>query len=365
MGGGPPVSSESGDTSQRLRSEEPPMPRPARSVTGTAAAALTVAAIGLFTAAPSAYAGELGPLEIPPAAAASGDTVGTTASGSDTKAAGHANSLEAGVFARTPAGEREALADTFRVPEKTGAGKVTGQDDGNDTGQDDASGDDPGTGSKLPSLDDLAARGESLIGNANPFGLGTSTGQSDTPPERDTGSDTGRDTGDGERETGNDERETGNGNGERETGNETGNDERETGNGNGNGGRDTGNGNGNGGRDTGNDGRETGNGNGNGGHETGNGNGNGGHETGNGNGNGGRDTGNGNGNGGRDTGNGDEGGGGYDSTTGPSGHVKTGVGGSVRPDTTQIAAGVGVLAASAVGGAWLLRRRASGTQAGS
>ncbi|WP_326819219.1 hypothetical protein OIE61_13855 [Streptomyces sp. NBC_01762] len=307
------------------------MPRPARSVTGTAAAALTVAAIGFFTAAPSAYAGELGPLEIPPAAAASGDTVGTTASGSDTKVTGHANSLEAGVFALTPAGETEALADTFRVPEKTGAGKVTGQDD--------ASGDDPGTGSKLPSLDDLAARGESLIGNANPFGLGTSTGQSDTPPERDTGSDTGRDTGNGERETGN-----GNGNGERETGN-----------GNGDGGRDTGNGNGNE-----NGGRDTGNGNGNGGHETGNGNGNG---------NGGRDTGNGNGgrdtgNGGRDTGNGD-GGGGYDSPTGPSGHVKTGVGGSVRPDTTQIAAGVGVLAASAVGGAWLLRRRASGTQAGS
>ncbi|MGW9132112.1 hypothetical protein [Streptomyces sp. NPDC055681] len=361
MGGGPPVSSESGDTSQRLRSEEPPMPRPARSVTGTAAAALTVAAIGLFTAAPSAYAGELDPLEIPPAAAASGDTVGTTASGSDTKATGHANSLEAGVFARTPAGEGEALADTFRAPEETGAGKVTGQDDGNDTGQDNASGDDPGTGSKLPSLDDLAARGESLIGNANPFGLGTSTGQSDTPPERDTESDTGRDTGDGERETGDDESETGNGNGngERETGDdesETGNGERETGNGNGNGGRETGNGNGNGngGHETGNGGRETGNGNG-------NGNGNGGHETG----NGGRETGNGNGNGGRDTGNGNEGGGGYDSPTGPSGHVKTGVGGSVRPDTTQIAAGVGVLAASAVGGAWLLRRRASGTQAGS
>ncbi|MFF9348247.1 hypothetical protein [Streptomyces sp. NPDC014734] len=47
---------------------------------------------------------------------------------------------------------------------------------------------------------------------------------------------------------------------------------------------------------------------------------------------------------------------------GPSGHVKTGVGGSVRSDTTQIAAGAGVLASAAVGGAWLLRRRASGTQ---
>jgi len=47
---------------------------------------------------------------------------------------------------------------------------------------------------------------------------------------------------------------------------------------------------------------------------------------------------------------------------GPRGHVKTGVGGSVRSDTTQIAAGAGVLAGTAVGGAWLLRRRASGTQ---
>ncbi|MGW5275237.1 hypothetical protein ACWEQP_22200, partial [Streptomyces sp. NPDC004044] len=204
------------------------MPRPARSVTGTAAAALTVAAIGLFTAAPSAYAGELGPLEIPPAAAAPGDTVGTTASGSDTKATGHANSLEPGVFTLTPATEREARADTFRVPEKTGAGKVTGQDDGKDTGQDNASGDDPGTGSKVPSLDDLAARGESLIGNANPFGLGTSTGQSDTPPGRDTGNGNGN--GNGGRDTGNG---NGNGNGGRDTGN---------GNGNGNGGRDTGNG---------------------------------------------------------------------------------------------------------------------------
>ncbi|MEU7022326.1 hypothetical protein ABZ990_16915 [Streptomyces sp. NPDC046203] len=45
---------------------------------------------------------------------------------------------------------------------------------------------------------------------------------------------------------------------------------------------------------------------------------------------------------------------------GPSGHVHSGVGGSVGPDTTQIAAGVAVLAAAAVGGTWLLRRRASG-----
>ncbi|MEV4970138.1 hypothetical protein [Streptomyces scopuliridis] len=48
---------------------------------------------------------------------------------------------------------------------------------------------------------------------------------------------------------------------------------------------------------------------------------------------------------------------------GPTGHVRTGVGGSVTTDTTQIAAGVAVLASAAVGGTWLLRRRASGTQA--
>ncbi|MEV5276486.1 hypothetical protein [Streptomyces sp. NPDC051993] len=46
----------------------------------------------------------------------------------------------------------------------------------------------------------------------------------------------------------------------------------------------------------------------------------------------------------------------------PRGHVKTGVGGSIGPDTTEIAAGVAVLAAAAVGGTWLLRRRASGAQ---
>ncbi|MFD3913967.1 hypothetical protein [Streptomyces sp. NPDC058603] len=48
---------------------------------------------------------------------------------------------------------------------------------------------------------------------------------------------------------------------------------------------------------------------------------------------------------------------------GPRGHVRTGVGGSVTPDTTQIAAGVAILAVTAAGGTWLLRRRASGTQA--
>ncbi|WP_175411121.1 hypothetical protein [Streptomyces sp. TRM64462] len=49
---------------------------------------------------------------------------------------------------------------------------------------------------------------------------------------------------------------------------------------------------------------------------------------------------------------------------GPRGHVKTGVGGSVGPDTTRVAAGVAVLLAAAGGGAWLLRRRANGGQGG-
>ncbi|MFI5629114.1 hypothetical protein ACIA8E_06985, partial [Streptomyces sp. NPDC051664] len=215
------------------------MPRPARLVTGTAAAALTAAAIGLFTAAPSAYAGELGSPEISPAATAPGDPVGTTASAGEARATGHANSLEAGVLTLAPATDEEALADAVKEPEKTGVGKVTGQDDGKDTAQDDASGDDPGTGS-VPSLDDLAARGENLLGNANPFGLGNSTGQSDTG---NGGRDTGNGNGNGGRDTGN-----GNGNGGRDTGNGNGNGGRDTGNGNGNGGRDTGNGNGNGGR---------------------------------------------------------------------------------------------------------------------
>ncbi|MET9953988.1 hypothetical protein ABZ135_20880 [Streptomyces sp. NPDC006339] len=48
----------------------------------------------------------------------------------------------------------------------------------------------------------------------------------------------------------------------------------------------------------------------------------------------------------------------------PSGHVRTGIGGSVGPDHAQIAAGAAVLAAAVVGGTWLLRRRASGAQDG-
>ncbi|MER6910977.1 hypothetical protein ABT354_04790 [Streptomyces sp. NPDC000594] len=48
----------------------------------------------------------------------------------------------------------------------------------------------------------------------------------------------------------------------------------------------------------------------------------------------------------------------------PSGHVRTGVGGSVGPDTGQVAAGVAVLVTAAAGGTLLLRRRASGALSG-
>ncbi|MFF3829829.1 hypothetical protein ACFYXX_03615 [Streptomyces sp. NPDC002458] len=41
----------------------------------------------------------------------------------------------------------------------------------------------------------------------------------------------------------------------------------------------------------------------------------------------------------------------------PSGHVGTGVGGSAAPDTAQLAAGAGLVAAAALSGALLLRRR--------
>ncbi|KOU28384.1 hypothetical protein ADK53_34670 [Streptomyces sp. WM6373] len=49
---------------------------------------------------------------------------------------------------------------------------------------------------------------------------------------------------------------------------------------------------------------------------------------------------------------------------GPQGHVNTGVGGgtTTTTDPAKIAAGAAVLAATAVGGTWLLRRRASGTR---
>ncbi|MGW1548482.1 hypothetical protein [Streptomyces sp. NPDC002346] len=298
------------------------MRRPARLVTGTAAAALTAAALGLSTAATPAYAGDLGQLEISPANVAPGTTVtvNTTACGNGAKATGDANSLEAGDFKLGPTTRKEVVVGTFTVPTMTEAGQysidVSCENGKGATGtlqvkaadtaknaaagatadavEDNASGDDTDNGFGVPSLNDLAARGESLLGNQNPFGsIGSSTGNENG---RDTGGQSGLDS--GGQNTG------------RDTGGQSGRDT---------GGQNTG---GQSGRDTG--GQNTG----------------------------------------RDTGNGR----GQDSSTvptSPSGHVKTGVGGSVRPDTSQIAAGAGVLAASAVGGAWLLRRRASGTQADS
>ncbi|MFF1834119.1 hypothetical protein ACFVXE_07915 [Streptomyces sp. NPDC058231] len=357
------------------------MRSPARLVTGAAAAALATAALGLSAAAPSAFAGDREQLEISPTSAAPGTTVtaATTACGNDAKATGDANSLEAGTFGLASDTRKEVVVGTFTVPKKTDSGPysvdVSCENGKGATGtlqvkaakstEDDVSGDDdPGTQRDTPSLDDLTSGVGSLLGNQVPFGLDNPGGnESGRDTGNGSGRDTGRDSGNGNgRDSG---RDTGNGNGNgRDTGRDTGNGGHSNGNGNGrDSGRDTGNGNG---RDTGNGGHGTGNGNGNGnGRDTGNG----GHGTGNGNGNGnGRDT----GNGGRGTGNGnglDSGGGsGRDGSalpSSPSGHVNTGVGGSVRPDTTQIAAGVGVLAASAVGGAWLLRRRASGTQADS
>ncbi|MER7465081.1 hypothetical protein [Streptomyces sp. NPDC097981] len=49
---------------------------------------------------------------------------------------------------------------------------------------------------------------------------------------------------------------------------------------------------------------------------------------------------------------------------GPQGHVRTGAGGGTTAtvDPTKITAGAVLLAAAAVGGTWLLRRRASGTR---
>ncbi|MFD0270971.1 hypothetical protein ACFVGY_31055 [Streptomyces sp. NPDC127106] len=49
---------------------------------------------------------------------------------------------------------------------------------------------------------------------------------------------------------------------------------------------------------------------------------------------------------------------------GPQGHVRTGAGGGTTTTASpvRITAGAAVLAASAVGGTWLLRRRASGTR---
>ncbi|MFF3259741.1 hypothetical protein ACFYWO_11275 [Streptomyces sp. NPDC002932] len=305
------------------------MRSPARLVTGTAAAALVAAALGLCAAAPSAYADEPGPLEITPASAAPGTTVtvNTKACGSDTGATGDAGSLEASRFALAPATLKEVLAGSFRVPGNVEPGpysidvacengkKATGEVEveaagttGKDgaasrtapapDGSDDRSPADTGDSSAYDSpaydspADSSAADSPAADAGADPSGY-DSTGldeaeaagsalvpDSPTAPGRGTSS----------------ERPSPSGHESSGTHDSSASHDSSAG------------------RDSSSD------------HETSPG-----HRT-------------------------------SAAPTAPTGHVKTGIGGSVGPDTTQIAAGAGVLAATAVGGAWLLRRRASGTQ---
>lgn len=278
------------------------MRRPARLVTGTAAAALAAAALGLSAAAPSAYGEGPASLRITPASAAPGATVtvDTTACGSGGSATGDASALDAPEFPLVPASLEETLAGSFRVPGGVAPGsygigvdcangeKATGQIEVKSAGRaagssrdesDEAGAEDPAASADSPAYDfsgldglgadedtegldglDAEAAGSGLVPDA-PSEAGRTT-----PTERPLPS--GHTTAPGRDDTGSGQREPS-------------------------------------------------------GHRT------------------------------------------SAPPTAPSGHVKTGVGGSVGPDTTQIAAGAGVLAAAAVGGAWLLRRRASGTQAGS
>ncbi|MFJ8393951.1 hypothetical protein [Streptomyces sp. NPDC094144] len=308
------------------------MRSPARLVTGTAAAALTAAALGLCAAAPSAYADESGPLEITPASAAPGTTVtvNTKACGSDTGATGDAGSLEASRFALAPATLKEVLAGSFRVPGnvepgpysidvacengKKASGRIeveaagtTGEDGAASRaapapdGSDDRSPTDTGDSSAYDSstydspadspaadagtdpsaydsagLDEAEAAGSALVPD------------SPTAPGQDPSSE--RPSPSGHESTGTHDSSAGRDDSSASHDSSTG-------------------------RDSSSD-RETPPS----GHRT------------------------------------------SAAPTAPTGHVKTGIGGSVGPDTTQIAAGAGVLAATAVGGAWLLRRRASGTR---
>ncbi|MEV0784181.1 hypothetical protein AB0I52_14645 [Streptomyces sp. NPDC050423] len=283
------------------------MRSPARLVTGTAAAAaLAAAALGLCAAAPSAYGDELGPLEITPASAAPGTTVtvNTTACGGDTGATGDASSLAASRFALAPATLKEVLAGSFRVPGNVEPGPY--------------------------SIDVACENGKEATGEIEVKAAGTAgrdtagTARTDTAPGG-SGKDSPADADDpsgydasgydssGYDSSGLDEAEAagsalvpdspaapGRGTSS-ERPSPSGHESSAT------------------------------------------------HEN----------------SAAHDSSSDHETPSGHRSSaapTAPTGHVRTGVGGSVGPDTTQIAAGAGVLAATAVGGAWLLRRRASGTQ---
>ncbi|MER7723478.1 hypothetical protein [Streptomyces sp. NPDC096323] len=298
------------------------MRSPARLVTGTAAAALAAAALGLSAAAPFAYGDEAAPLEITPTSASPGATVtvNTTACGSDTAATGDASALNASEFALAPATLEEVLAGSFRVPGSIEPGPyrigvacengkhATGEIEvkaAGTAGKDSAAGsaeEDSPTGAGLPTdlydseeydptgLDEAEASGSALVPDAP--GLAEDSGSALVPDApalaEDSGSAlvpdapalAGRSTPTARPTPSAHESSAGHDSSS-------------------------------------------------GGHEIPSG-----HRT-------------------------------SAAPTAPTGHVKTGVGGSVGPDTTQIAAGAGVLAATAVGGAWLLRRRASGTQDGS
>ncbi|MGW0933606.1 hypothetical protein [Streptomyces sp. NPDC002666] len=287
------------------------MRSPARLVTGTAAAALAAAALGLSAAAPSAYGDELGPLEISPASATPGSTVtvNTTACGSDTGATGDASALDASDFALAPATLKEVLAGSFQVPGTIEPGPysidVACENGKRATGEIEvkAAGT-TGKESAAAPLDEDSPAGAGLLSDEDsPAGAGLLSDESSP-----AGAGLASDLYDSEEydTTGLDEAEASGSALVPDTlalpGRGTPTARPTT--------RPTP--------------RPTPSG-----HQPPSG---------------------------RPT---------SAAPTAPTGHVKTGVGGSVGPDTTQIAAGAGVLAATAVGGAWLLRRRASGTQDGS
>ncbi|MEU8628913.1 hypothetical protein [Streptomyces sp. NPDC048669] len=310
------------------------MRSPARLVTGTAAA-LAAAALGLCAAAPSAYGDELGSLEITPASAAPGTTVtvNTTACGDDTGATGDASSLKASRFALAPATLKEVLAGSFRVPGNVEPGpysvdvacengkEATGEIEvkaAGTAGRDSA--DPAGTAGKDSRDTPGAARTDTArdgSGKDSPADADDSSGYDfsglDASGHDSSGYDSSGYDSSGYDSSGLDEAEAAGSalvpdspaapvrgtSSERPSPSE---------------------------------------------HES-----SAPHEN----------------SAAHDSVSDHETPSGHRSSaapTAPTGHVRTGVGGSVGPDTTQIAAGAGVLAATAVGGAWLLRRRASGTQ---
>uniref|UniRef100_A0AAU2W4C3 Uncharacterized protein n=1 Tax=Streptomyces sp. NBC_00008 TaxID=2903610 RepID=A0AAU2W4C3_9ACTN len=307
------------------------MRSPARLVTGTAASALAAAALGLCAAAPSAYAAEPGPLEITPASAAPGTTVtvNTKACGSDTGATGDAGSLEASRFTLAPATLKEVLAGSFRVPGNVAPGpysidvacangrKATGEIEVEAAG---TTGEDGAATRTAPAPDGSDDLSPSDTGDSSAYDPSTYDSSADSPAA-DAGSDpSAYDS------AGLDEAEAagsalvpdspaapGRGTSSERpspSGHESsGTHDSSAGRDDSSASHDS-----SAGRDSSPD------------HETPSG-----HRS-------------------------------SAAPTAPTGHVKTGIGGSVGPDTTQIAAGAGVLAATAVGGAWLLRRRASGTR---